>query len=417
MKWGDFQVPDVPSKGEREDLRQAIYRVWYMDFELSRQERNIQRLAREFAQEHFVLEKAIELEKRHEYPFDIWQKLGAAGLICVDYPEEYGGRGLSFTSTIVDIVELCKKDPAYGMAMSLGWIPSILFAEFGSKELCRKYLPEMTRGRHLSGICFTEPNYGSDLTWAGTTAIRNGDHFILNGDKQFITNGSYARFFTVYAVTNPDAKKEEALSTILVDRETAGVDTAEIGEKHGSHMTSLANVSFQDSKVPRRNLIGRRNKGFRNIVNFFNKSRIEIAAQGLGLAEGALDRLYEYAEKSQPLRHKLKEQATQHKIADLRTAAELLKLLVYQAASFVDKGKTNPKCTSMAKKYAGDVSKFVTSGICQIVTPEYRRYEDIDAYNFRRYERDSKVIDIYEGTKEIQKNIIAGQELREHGLI
>lgn len=387
-----------------------------MDFELRDEEKNIQRSAREFAEENFVLQKAIELEEKHEYPFDIWKKLGNAGLICVDYPEHYGGKGLSFTSTIVEITELCRKDTGYGMAMSLGWIPSILFAEFGSEELCKEYLPEMTSGRCLSGICFTEPNYGSDLTWAGTTAIRRGDYFILNGDKQFITNGSYARFFTVYAVTNPDSEKEEALSTILVDRETDGVDTAEIGEKHGLYMTSLANVSFQDSRVPHKNLIGNENKGFGNILNFFDKSRIEIAAQGLGLAEGALENLFEYAKKKQCLREKLKEQANQHKIADMRIAAELLKLLVFKAASLVDGGKTDPQYTSMAKKYSGDVARFVTSEACQIVAPEYRRRDDIDAYNFRRYERDSKVIDIYEGTKEIQKNIIAGIELREHGL-
>jgi len=385
-----------------------------MDFELSEEEKNIQRLASEFAKENFFAKKAIELEEKHEYPFDVWKKLGNAGLISVDYPEQYGGRGLSFTSTIVEIVELCRKDPGYGMAMSLGWIPSILFAEFGSKELCEQYLPEMTSGGCLSGVCFTEPNYGSDLTRAGTTAIREGDCFILNGDKQFITNGSHARFFTVYAVTNPNPKKEEGLSTILVDRETDGVDTAEIGDKHGLHMTSLANVSFQDSKVPYKNLIGGENRGFENILNFFNRSRIEIAAQGLGLAEGVLENLFEYAKKNQCLRKKLKEQATQHKISDMRTAAELLKLLVYKAASLVDKGKTNPKYTSMAKRYSGDVAKFVTSEACQIVAPEYRGREDIGAYNFRRYERDSKVIDIYEGTKEIQKNIVAGLELREH---
>jgi len=387
-----------------------------MDFELRDEEKNIQRSAREFAEENFVLRKAIELEERHEYPFDVWKKLGDAGLICVDYSESYGGRGLSFISTIIEITELCKKDPGYGMAMSLGWIPSILFAEYGSEGLCKEYLRQMTSGKCLSGICFTEPNYGSDLTWAGTTAIRRGDNFILNGDKQFITNGSYAKFFTVYAVTNPDAQKEEALSTILVDRETNGVDTAEIGDKHGLHMTSLANVSFQDSRLPHTNLIGEENKGFGNILNFFNRSRIEIAAQGLGLAEGALESLFQYAKKNRRLREQLREQATQHKIADMRIAAELLKLLIYKAATLVDQGKTDPQYTSMAKKFSGDVAKFVTSENCRIVAPEYRRRGDVDAYNFRRYERDSKVIDIYEGTKEIQKNIIAGIELRKHGL-
>ncbi len=387
-----------------------------MDFELSQEEKNIQRLVRKFAEENFLLEKAIALEKKHEYPFDVWKKLGDAGLICVDYPERYGGKGLSFTSTIVVITELCKKDSGYGMALSLGWIPSILFAEFGSEQLCKEYLREMTRGRCLSGICFTEPNYGSDLTWAGTTAIRRGDNFILNGDKQFITNGSYAKFFTAYAVTNPDAEKEEALSTLLVDRGTDGVDAAEIGEKHGLHMTSLANVSFQDAQIPCTNLIGEENKGFGNILNFFDKSRIEIAAQGLGLAEGALDKLFQYAKKNRPLRERLKEQATQHEIADMRIAVESHELLVYKAASLVDRGKTDPQYTSMAKKYSGDVAKLVTGEVCRIVEPEYRRRGDMEAYNFRRYERDSKVIDIYEGTKEVQKNIIAGIELREHGL-
>jgi len=386
-----------------------------MDFELTEEEKKIQRSAREFARENFILERAIELERRHEYPFDLWKKLGQTGLIGLDYPEQYGGRCLSFTSTIVEIVELCKMDPGYGMALSLGWIPSILFSEFGSRELCEEYLPEMTSGKHLSGICFTEPNYGSDLTWAGTTAIRKGDYYILNGDKQFITNGRYAKFFTVYAVTNADAQKEGALSTILVNRDTNGVDTAEIGDKHALHMTSLANVSFQDSQVPCRNLIGKENGGFGNIVNFFNKSRIEIAAQGLGLAEGALEKLYEYGKRNQWLREKLKEQATQHRIADMRTAIELLRLLVYKAASLVDKGSPNPKYTSMAKKYSGDVAKYVTGEACLIAVPEYSSRENIDACNFRRYERNSKIIDIYEGTKEIQKNIIASFELREHG--
>ncbi len=390
-------------------------RVVDMDFELSEQEKKIQRLARKFAEDNFILEKAIELEEKHEYPFDVWQKLGRAGLICVDYPKKYGGKGLRFTSAIVAIAELCKTDSGYGMALSLGWIPSILFAQFGGEGLCEEYLPGMTSGKYLSGICFTEPDYGSDLTWARTTAVRRGDSFILNGDKQFITNGSYAKFFTVYAVTNPNAKKEKALSTILVDRETNGIDAAEIGEKHGSHMTSLANVSFQDSSVPSKNLIGKRNEGFRNIINFFNKSRIEIAAQGLGLAEGALERLFAYAKRDRLLRKKLEEQATQHQIADMRIASESLKLLVFRAASLVDKGRPNPKYTSMAKKYSGDVAKFVTAEACRIIEPEFRRCGDIEAYNFRRFERDSKIIDIYEGTKEIQKNIVSGLELREHG--
>ncbi len=387
-----------------------------MNFELGEQEKKIQRLTRRFAEDHFILKRAIELEERHEYPFDVWEKLGRTGLICVDYPKKYGGKGLKFISTIVEIAELCKRDSGYGMAMSLGWIPSILFAEFGSEELCEEYLPGMTRGEYLSGICFTEPNYGSDLTWARTAAVRSGDCFILNGDKQFITNGRYAKFFTVYAVTNPNAKKEKALSTILVDRETNGVDAAEIGEKHGSHMTSLANVSFQDSRVPYRNVIGKRNEGFRNIINFFNKSRIEIAAQGLGLAEGVLEKLFEYAKKNHYLRGKFAEQATQHQIADMRIAAESLKLLVFRAASLVDRGRPNPRYTSMAKKHSGDVAKFVTGEACRIAEPEYRRCGDIEAYNFRRFERDSKIIDIYEGTKEIQKNIVSSLELRQHGL-
>jgi alkylation response protein AidB-like acyl-CoA dehydrogenase len=383
-----------------------------MDFELTQEQKDIQKAAREFIQGEYDKEKILEWEQTHTYPREIWKKACKLGFIGIHFPEEYGGQGYGIMENILIVEEFCRKDSGVGVAVSLADFSSEVVLRFGTDEQKKKYLIPVTRGEFISGGAYTEPDHGSDITSMATTALKKGGSFVINGTKTFITNGTIADFFIVLCQTDPHAKPHyRGQCTIIVEKGAKGLEATEITPKMGIRMTSTAELSFSDVRVPLTNLLGEENKGFYQVLEFFDESRIEIAAQALGIAQGAFDRALDYARQREQFGKKLVDfQITQHKLADMATKLETARLLTYKAAWNYDQksirpdhGRIDPKLTSMAKMFAGKAAVEIADEAVQI----FGGYGYITEYEVERFYRDAKITEIYEGTKEIQKNTIA----------
>jgi len=376
-----------------------------MDFELTQEQKDIQKAAREFIQGEYDKEKILEWELTHTFPKEVWKKACKLGFIGIHFPEEYGGQGYGITENILVVEEFCRKDSGVGIAVTLADFSSEVILRFGTQEQKKKYLIPVTKGEFISGGAYTEPDHGSDITLMATTALRQGDSFVINGTKTFITNGMLADFFIVLCQTDPHAKPPyRGQCTIIVEKGAKGLEATEITAKMGIRMTSTAELSFSDVRVPLANLLGEENKGFYQVLEFFDESRVEIAAQALGIAQGAFDRALDYARQREQFGKKLVDfQITQHKLADMATKIETARLLTYKAAWNYDQKRIDPKLTSMAKMFAGKVAVEVADEAIQI----FGGYGYITEYEVERFYRDAKITEIYEGTKEIQKNTIA----------
>jgi len=376
-----------------------------MDFELTKSQKEIQKAARDFARGEFDKDLALELDRKHEYPEKIWKKAADLGFIGVHFPEEYSGQGLGVLENILIAEEFCSRDSTIGSAVILSSFASECILRFGSNELKEKFLPQVAEGKMLSGGAFTEPDHGSDITFMNTSAYKDGDEWVINGSKIFITNGEQAGFFCVLCQSDPESKPTyRGISMILVEADRNGLSTTDVGEKMGIHMMSTSEVNFKDVRVPMSNLIGKEGKGFYHVLEFFDESRILIAAQALGIAQGAFDRALAHVKQREQFGKKIAQfQVTQHKLADMATKIELSRLITYKAAWNYDQGRIDPKLTSMAKMYAARTAVEVADEAIQLLGG----YGYMAEYEVERFYRDAKITEIYEGTKEIQKNTIA----------
>ncbi len=376
-----------------------------MEFELNRTQKDIQKAVRDFVKGEFDKEMIYELEKKHEFPLKIWKKACDLGLIGVHYPEKYSGQGLGSLEDILVVEELCRGDSTMGSAIALSSFASEIIMHYGTDEQKEKYLPAVAEGEMLSAGAFTEPDHGSDITFMDTTAVKDGDEWVVNGGKTFITNGGMAGFYNVLCQTDPEANPGyRGQSLILVEADREGLSTADVGEKMGIRMMATAEVIFKDVRVPLKNLIGEEGKGFYHVLHFFDESRIQIAAQALGTAQGAYDRALDYVKQREQFGKKIAQfQVTQHKLADMATKIELARLITYKAAWNFDQGRIDPKLTSMAKMYAARTAVEVADEAIQLLGG----YGYMTEYEVERFYRDAKITEIYEGTKEIQKNTIA----------
>jgi alkylation response protein AidB-like acyl-CoA dehydrogenase len=307
---------------------------------------------------------------------------------------------------ILVIEELCRNDSTIGSAVALGGFASELILHNGSEAQKKKYLPEVAEARMLSAGAFTEPDHGSDITFMNTSAVKDGDEWVVNGGKTFITNGGLAGFYCVLCQTNADVQPTyRGQSLILVEADRSGVSTQDVGHKMGIRMMATAEVTFKDVRVPLSNLIGQENKGFYQVLHFFDESRIQVAAQALGTGQGAYDRALAYVKQREQFGKKISQfQITQHKLADMATKLELARLITYKAAWNYDQGRIDPKLTSMAKMFAARTAVEVCDEAIQLMGG----YGYMTEYEVERFYRDAKITEIYEGTKEIQKNTIAG---------
>jgi alkylation response protein AidB-like acyl-CoA dehydrogenase len=376
-----------------------------MNFELTEEQRDIQRAAREFAQGEFDRDLALELEREHAFPKAIWKKACELGFMGIHFPEEYGGQGLGLFENVLVVEAFCRQDSGIGVAVTLADFSSEVILRYGSQKQRQIYLPPIVRGEAISAGGYTEPDHGSDITRLSTTAVKSDQGFIINGTKTFITNGMLADHFVVLCQSDPHADPPyRGMSTFLVEKGTPGFEATELGNKMGIRMTSTAELSFSDVLVPSENLIGEENRGFYQVLNFFDESRIEIAAQALGIGQGAFDRALDYAKERQQFGRRIADfQVTQHKLADMHTMLETARLLTYKAAWNYDQDRIDPELTSMAKMHAGSVSVKVADEAIQM----FGGYGYITEYEVERFYRDAKIMEIYEGTREIQKNTIA----------
>lgn len=382
-----------------------------MDFSLSKEQRDIKRAAREFAEGEFTPERAMELDLNHEFPQDLYKKAGELGFIGLDYPEETEGGGLGVTENVLVIEEFCKADSGIGMAIHLAYLPAKIVKLFGTSEQHAKYLKPLVRGEYISAVSFTESDHGSDLTRMDTTVEDKGDSFVINGTKIFTTNARYADFFIVLCQNDQEAKRGKGMSTLLVERNPSTwlggeLEINEIPNKMGLRMTSSGELVFKDLEVPRENLLGEKGRGLMNILDFLDESRIEIGAQALGNAEGAFLRALDHAKgRAQFQQPIINFQAIGHKLARMWTQTQSLKWLTYYAAWLCDHesskmANVTPLFTSMVKHHVPETAKWIIDE-AMTVFGGYGYFLDQEVE--RRY-RDNRIAEVYEGTVEVQLN-------------
>ncbi|AGK61257.1 Acyl-CoA dehydrogenase [Archaeoglobus sulfaticallidus PM70-1] len=376
-----------------------------VNFELTQEQKDIQKAAREFAENEFTKERAEEADEKEEFPFELWKKACELGFIGIHFPEEYGGAGMGILENVLVVEEFCRADSTLGSAIILSDFSSEVVMRFGSEDLKSEVLPKVAGGKAITAGCYTEPEAGSDLTAIKTKAEKDGDEWVINGTKTFITNGTIADYYIVLAVTDPDAKpRYRGFTTFLVRKDAEGLSTNKIGKKMGIRASPTAEVIFKNVRVSEEDIIGQLNRGFYQVLEFFDESRIEIAAQALGIAQGAFDRTVKYVKERKQFGQPIGGfQALQHRIADLRTLIECTRLLIYKSAWNYDQGRIDPGLTSMAKYMAGKVAVKV----CDEAIQMHGGYGYIGEYDVERFYRDSKITEIYEGTKEVQLNTIA----------
>jgi alkylation response protein AidB-like acyl-CoA dehydrogenase len=376
-----------------------------MDFSLDREQAAIQKAAAEFARGEFDKEIALEHERNHRFPTAIWKKACDLGFIGIHFPEEYGGQEFGALENALVVEAFCRQDSGLGIALTLSDFATEIILRCGNEDQKKKYLLPVARGKAISSGGFTEPDHGSDITVMNTTASKEGDTYVINGGKIFITNGTISDYVVLLCQTDDDARPTyRGQSVIIVEKGTPGYSNADVGEKMGIKMTSTGELTFDDVRVPTSNLVGEENRGFYQVLEFFDESRIEIAAQALGIAQGAFDRALAYTKERTQFGKRLAEfQVTQHKLADMAAQIETARLIVYKSGWNFDQGKIDPKLTSIAKMYAGRVAVEVADEAIQL----FGGYGYMLEYEVERFYRDAKIMEIYEGTKEIQKNTIA----------
>ena len=376
-----------------------------LDFKLSSDQEGIQSAAREFAKGEFDKELALELERSHSFPKDILKKASELGFIGIHFPEQYGGQGYGILENVLVVEAFCSQDSSIGISLSLADFGSEIILRFGNDEQKKKYLVPITKGKALSSGGFTEPDHGSDITFLNTSAVKDGNEYVINGTKIFITNGTIGDFVLLLCQTDPEAVPTyRGQSVIIVEKGTPGYSATDVGEKMGIKMTSTGELSFDHVRVPVSNLVGEPNRGFYQALEFFGESRIEIGAQALGIAQGAFNRALAYVRERTQFGKKLSQfQSTRHKLADMATKIETARLIVYKAAWSRDQGLIDPGLTSMAKMYAGRVAVEVADEAIQLLGG----YGYMLEYEVERFYRDARIMEIYEGTREIQKNAIA----------
>lgn len=381
-----------------------------MEFDLSPDQVDLQRAAREFACREFTPEYAADCDRARRYPEEAHTKAGEAGLIAVHVPREYGGRGAGLMGSVLVTEALCSVDPGLGMAISLCSLGSQFTLHLGSDEQKMRILPGVTSGRTITGVAFTEPDHGSDITDLGTTALEDGDDLVVNGVKTMISNGRQASIVTVLCKTDPAASPpHRGFSLVMVELDREGVSVVDLGEKMGLHTMSTCEITFKDVRVARCNVVGQRNRGFYHTMEFLDQTRVEVAAQALGGAQAALERAISHLKgHNQSGRPLARHQVNRHKIAEMATKVEAARLIVYEAAWRHDSRGPDPALASMAKYFAARVAVEVADETIQLFGG--RGY--FARWGIDRIYRDVRVTEIYEGAREIQKNTIAGAYLR-----
>jgi alkylation response protein AidB-like acyl-CoA dehydrogenase len=375
-----------------------------MDFDLTEEQRMIQDLAYKFALKEMA-PIAQQHDREESWPRELWQKGCKAGLVGAIVPEEYGGPGYGWLEAALIAEQFCRVD--LGLCLAVHGIPfgSEHIQFFGTEEQKKKYLPRIVAGQAISAGAFTEPDAGTDVAAVRTRAVRDGNDFVINGSKMFITNGTICDFMVVLCVTDPDSeKRHQRHSLIIVEADRPGVTRIKIRGKMGIRASDTASITFEDVRVPQENLVGEQGRGFHQLMHFFDSTRTIVAAQGVGLAQGALDKTLRYVTERHTFGQPLASyQGVQFQLAEMATRIELARNITYKAAWMVDQGRIDPRLNAMAKYYSGETAVWVCDKALQL----HGGYGYIDEYDVQRFYRDAKILEIYEGAKEAEKMTIA----------
>ena len=380
-----------------------------MDYMLTEEQIMIRDLARQIAEEKIVPVRA-ELDEQNKFPTEIMKAIGQADLMGLFVPEEYGGLGKKSLELCIAVEELSKAclgvSTSYA-ANALGTYPLLLF---GSEEQKKKYLPDIATGKRLVAFGLTEANAGSDASGIQTTARLEGNEYVLNGTKQWITNGGEADIYTIIAIT--DKKKgARGVSAFVVEKGTPGFTFGKKENKMGIRASSTTELIYSDCRIPKDNLIAKEGMGFVVTMKTLDSSRTGVGAQGVGVAQGAIDEAIRFARKrvqfGQPV---TSFQAVQHMLADMQTQTEAARALVYSVSRYIDSGaKDVSRASAMAKFFATDVAMKVTTDAVQVMGGSGYMKE----YPVEKMMRDAKILQIYEGTNQIQRNVIALEMIKE----
>ncbi|RJR33094.1 MAG: acyl-CoA dehydrogenase [Desulfobacteraceae bacterium] len=375
-----------------------------MDFDLTKDQQAIKKAAREFAEGEFPA-IAEECDRDEKYPRELVRKAAGLGFIGVNLPEGYGGGGYGYLEKCLITEEFWRVDPGLGSVLASATFGADMILLYGTEGQKEKYLPPLVKGEAVMGSAITEPNAGSDVSAIMTTAAKDGNEYVINGNKMFITNGTVGSYFGVICLTHPeDPSRHRRHSVILVERDRRGFESTKIHNKLGIRASDTAELYFRDVRVPLDHLVGEEGLGFHQFMEFFNRTRIHVGAEGVGIAQGAMDLAIKHARGREQFGHPLSSyQATQFKVSEMATRIQAARNLVYEAAFRADKGKPDHKLTAMAKWYAGETAVRVADEALQI----HGGYGFIGDYAVQRFYRDAKIIEIYEGTKEIEKIIIS----------
>jgi len=379
-----------------------------MVFEFTEEQLAVKEAAREFAQNE-LLPDVIERDEKQQFPSSQVKMMGGLGFLGMMTDPKYGGGGMDTVSYVLAMEEISKVDASCGVIMSVN--NSLVcwgLEQWGTEEQKEKYLSKLATGETLGAFCLSEPEAGSDSTYQKTSAIENGDHYLLNGTKNWITNGNSAGICIVIAQSHPEFR-HKGINAFIVEKEWDGLVVGRKENKMGIRSSDTHSLMFNDVKVPRENRIGEEGSGFEFAMSTLNGGRIGIASQALGLASGAYELALKYSQERKAFGKELsKHQAIQFKLADMATKIEAARLLVLQAARLKDQDQPFVKESSMAKLFASEIAMEVTNEAIQI----HGGYGYVKEFHVERMMRDAKITQIYEGTSEIQKIVISRELLR-----
>jgi acyl-CoA dehydrogenase len=379
-----------------------------MDFDLSPTEKDIQQAAREFAEKEFP-DVAREYDEKEEFPMPVWKKACELGFVGGFIKEEYGGPGLGFTEVAMIMEQFWRVDPGMGNLILTAFGAEII-QKFGTEEQKKKYLPPLPSGEAIMCCAITEPDAGSDILLASATAVKDGNEYVINGSKMFITNGTVADLAVVFCNTDPKSgNRYKRHSFIVVETDRPGFEASKIRGKMGIRASDTAELSFNNVRVPAENLIGGvENEGFKQVMYLFNVNRLIAGASGLGVAQGAFDKAVRHIKKRRQFGKTVASfQGPQFMIAEMAAKIEVARNTLYKACWLIDKGRFDPMIISIAKLFAGEVAVSVTNDALQL----HGGYGYIAEYDVERFYRDAKIVEIYEGAREIEKITIAKEVL------
>jgi len=369
-----------------------------MDFELTEELRMLEDMAYKFAQNELA-PLSHECDREEKYTPEIVKKAAENGLVGAWVPEEYGGAEAGSLGLAVITEQLSRVDMGIGLNVVAASFGSEAIYLYGTEEQKKKYLPPVCRGEMVSAGAYTEPDAGTDVAGYRTRAVKDGDDYVINGNKMFITNGTVCDFMVVQCITSPEEKPHNSFSMIIVPSDTLGVTSTKITGKMGVRSSDTAEISFEDVRVPQENLVGEEGRGFYQLMHFFDTTRPMVAAQGLGLSQACLDASIRYSKERSVFGAPLGNfQLTQAKLTEMAIKIEALRGLVYKAAWLIDEGRPDYTLAAMAKYLSGETAVFCANAALEI----HGGYGYIEEYDVQRYYRDAKILELYEGTKEAE---------------